>query len=85
MILQCPRCLRVLEWERARKPEGPGECSCGSRLWDVCTGEPRTHVRVYVKPPRSRGYVIVMSSKGLQELRAPNWQENPNGWVPVNL
>lgn len=73
MILQCPRCGNIIEWEREDKPEGPGKCHCNPRLpWNVLKARPK------IEP----GFVVVYSSKGKQRLFGPGFQEQPDAWVP---
>jgi len=70
ILLECPRCLNVRVWNRSRDTE-PGYCFCKTHQhWRV----------IKERPPR--GHVIVMSSKGKQELFGPSWQEHPGRWVP---
>jgi len=70
MILCCPRCNFIREWDKTSSEE-PGKCSCGAYApW-----------RVLNKMPE-KGFVIVMSSEGQQELSAKfNWQEHPDAWI----
>lgn len=72
IILQCPRCRKVIHWDRGEKPEGPGSCTCGAWApWKALKEEPDSN----------SGYVIVISDKGRQELHGPHFQEDPNGWL----
>lgn len=68
-ILQCPRCDFVFDWERT--PNGPGTCSCGAFApWKV----------LKEKPKYEKGFVIVHSYLGKQELHAPSFKEDPSTW-----
>jgi hypothetical protein len=71
MILQCPRCRSIRTWTREALPDGPGHCSCGARgPWKALPAMPEP------------GHVIVLSSKGRQELHGPHFREDPEAWVP---
>lgn len=73
MLLECPRCLKVREGEFSQK-NPPGRCVCGARaLWRV------------MKARRPKGYVVVTSSQGWQELQTPHFYENPYGWKPFDF
>lgn len=45
MILECPRCLALRNWNRVAKPAGPGLCPCRTLLpWKL--------LKLYAKPKR---------------------------------
>lgn len=71
MILQCPRCSIIKDWDRDNSPSGPGVCACKSfQYWKVLKEYPKS----------AKGFVKVLSDKGWQELKGPDWKEDPNGW-----
>jgi hypothetical protein len=71
MILECPRCRNIITWERETQPNGPGKCECGAWApWRFRKEMPKLE----------EGHVILITSKGRQELFGPRFQENPNGW-----
>ena len=71
MILRCPCCRKIKEWERSPNSPGPGQCPC--KAWAPW------HV-LKEMPDITKGHVIVMGSKGWQQLRGPNWGADPNAW-----
>jgi hypothetical protein len=73
VILQCPRCYHVKEWDRDLD-RAPGFCPLckSSRPWDT----------LKEKPVPVKGFVRVHSSKGWQELHGPDFQEHPDAWKP---
>jgi hypothetical protein len=75
MILQCPRCNHIREWNNELVPQGPGNCSCGAwASWKVLKEMPK------IFKGGGKGFVRVISDKGWQELHGTDWQEEPNGW-----
>ncbi len=64
MILQCPRCLNVITWERETNPKGPGTCSCKTfQDWKVLKEYPE------------KGFVRLLTDKGWQELKPPYYKD----------
>ena len=74
LILECPRCYRIYSWYRELESNGPGTCPCGSfQYWKV----------LKERPKYKKGYVIVYSYLGWQELKGPNWTEDPTKWNKI--
>jgi len=73
MELKCPRCKNRKIWDRKKQPEGPGTCPCGA--WANWIANPKP------EPLFDKGYVIVHSYKGKQELHGPHWREDPDKWI----
>lgn len=68
-ILQCPRCSSIKDWDNENA--GPGHCECGAyAYWKV----------LKERPNYKKGFVIVHSHLGKQELHGPDFQEDPNAW-----
>jgi hypothetical protein len=71
MILECPRCRIIINWDRDAKPEGPGDCKCGAYApYNV----------LKKMPDRSKGFVRIISSKGTQKLKGPNYTVDEKAW-----
>lgn len=72
-ILQCRSCLREHTWDRDKHAE-PVPCICGTRWSD-----PWRVIKAFT--PRGSGRVTLITHKGRQELRGPDWTPREDRWV----
>lgn len=78
LILQCPRCLYTMDWNRGGT-KSPGDCpSCTDYYYNRSNFDWKV-----VKEHRKLdyGHIIVISDKGHQKLCWPSYKEHPDRWV----